>query len=440
MKKLIGVTLLICAIPLLGIAGWYLAAARSANARADAFVETAKNQKLVPVEFDLAVPDNTPKDQAVYVSGSAVDLGNWDAKGLRLDRGDDGKYHGKAQVMSGVEYGYKLTRGTWGTVETDANAQPIENRTLKVAGDNAPAVQVSVAGWIDGGKTVPGRITAVGVKMEYKFPSKLLGNERNLAIYLPPGYDAPENKDVRYPVLYMHDGQNLFDESTSFAGVEWRVDETMQRLIEAKQIQPAIVVGIYNGGDFRTGEFTPPPLAASAPASKSPTQSTEPTAEARGDLYGRFVVEEVKPFIDRTYRTQPDKDHTTMAGSSMGGLISLWIVKQHPDVFGKAAVLSPWLRLNDKKLIDALGDPSWAKHVKLYIEMGDKPGHNYPGADPMADARELDKYLQAAGLKKTGMLDADYWYEELPGVAHDESAWQGRVEAVLRFLFSRQTA
>src|SRR4051812_30877515 len=168
MKKIIAVTLLICAIPLLGIAGWYMAAARSANARADAFQATAQNQKLVPVEFVVAVPENTPKDQAVYISGSAVDLGNWDAKGLRLDRGDDGKYHGKAQVMSGVEYGYKLTRGTWGTVETDANAQPIDNRTLKVDADRPAPVQVAVAGWIDGGKTMPGRITAVSVKMEYK--------------------------------------------------------------------------------------------------------------------------------------------------------------------------------------------------------------------------------------------------------------------------------
>src|SRR3954467_9822719 len=248
MKKTIGITLLICAMPLLGILGWYMSSVRSSNARADQFQETAKNQKLVPVELVVVVPENTPKDQAIYVSGSAVDLGNWDAKGLRLDRGDDGKYHGKANVMSGVEYGYKLTRGTWGTVETDPAAQPIDNRTLKVDDPNAVGaapVQVSVAGWIDGGKTVPGRITGVSVKMEYKFPSKILGNERSLAIYLPPGYDAPENKDVRYPVLYMQDGQNLFDESTSFAGVEWRVDEAMQKLIEAKQIQPAIVVGIY---------------------------------------------------------------------------------------------------------------------------------------------------------------------------------------------------
>src|SRR4051812_44947545 len=145
MKKTIGFTLLICAIPLLGIAGWYLAAARSANARADAFQETAKGQRLVPVEFVVAVPENTPKDQAVYVSGSAVDLGNWDAKGLRLDRADDGRYHGKAQVMSGVEYGYKLTRGTWGTVETDTNAQPIDNRTLKVDDASAAAAPVQVA-------------------------------------------------------------------------------------------------------------------------------------------------------------------------------------------------------------------------------------------------------------------------------------------------------
>jgi predicted alpha/beta superfamily hydrolase len=431
MKKTVGFTLLICAIPLLAILAWYMGSVHSANAQADQFQTDAQNRKMVPVEFVVDVPKDTPADQAVYVSGSAVDLGNWDARGLRLDRKDDGKYHGSASLMSGVEYAYKVTRGTWGTVETDANAQNIQNRTVSVA--DAGPVQLSVAGWIDGGKTVPGRITAQNVKMEFKFPSKILCNERNLAIYLPPGYDKPKNKDVRYPVVYMQDGQNLFDESTSFAGVEWGVDEAMQKLIDAKQIQPAIIVGIYNAGEFRSGEFTPAAMSASGGASSQPAEAT---ADARGDLYAKFVVEEVKPFIDKSYRTQPDRDHTSIAGASMGGLISLWTAKTHPDAFSKVAVLSPWLRLGDKKLVDVLSDGSWTKNLGLFIQMGDQVGDNYPGKkDAMQDARDFGKYLDSAGLKK----DADYKLIEAPGVSHDERGYQKGVEAMLLWLLGKQT-
>src|SRR5206468_8014045 len=137
-------------------------------------------------------------------------------------------------------------------------------------------VQASVATWVDKGKTVPGRVTLTGTFQQHKkFHSSILNNERTIIVYLPPGYEEEANQNTRYPVLYMQDGQNLFDESTSFAGVEWRVDETAQKLMESAKIQPAIIVGIYNAGEQRTAEFTPPPLAtSSALASSRPTDAS----------------------------------------------------------------------------------------------------------------------------------------------------------------------
>src|SRR5205085_1778684 len=147
-------------------------------------------------------------------------------------------------------------------------------------------------------------------------------------VYVPPDYE--KQTDQRYPVLYMNDGQNLFDGATSFAGIEWRVDETAEHLIAAKQIEPVIIVGIYNGLTERSVEFAPPSMASDA-------------AKGRGDLYAKFVVEEVKPFIDKTYRTNPDRAHTALAGGSHGGLMALHVAKQSPQTFGQLGLFSPWM-------------------------------------------------------------------------------------------------
>ena len=127
-----------------------------------------------------------------------------------------------------------------------------------------------------------------------------------------------------------------------------------------------------------------------------------------------------------------------MAGSALGGTISLWIVKTHPEIVSGVALLSPWLRVGDQKLIDALGDPGWTKNVHVCLEMGDTPGHNYPGSNPVADARDLAKYLDSAGLQKN--IGGGYQYEEIRGLTHDESGWQTRVESILTCLLGRQTS
>ena len=165
------------------------------------------------------------------------------------------------------------------------------------------------------------------------FPSRILGNEREVLVYLPPGYRRTTVQ--RYPVLYLQDGQNVFDAATAFGGVEWRVDETAQELIKQRLVEPLIIVAVANAGEDRIHEYAPS-KGRIEPDGKSRKRS-------RGLLrkYGRFLVEELKPFIDRTYRTQPEKEATGIGGSSLGGLASLLLGLWYPDTFTRIAALSP---------------------------------------------------------------------------------------------------
>jgi predicted alpha/beta superfamily hydrolase len=425
MKKTLSTSFGLFGLALVAIVGWYAWYTHQIQAKLDQFVADAQKQKLVRVTFNVTAPKETPADQVLYLSGSAPALGSWDAAGMPLTRGDDGKYHGSAEVMSGVEYGFKVTRGTWGTVETDAKDEEAPDHILKAAGEEN--VDVAVANWRDGGKTVPNRVTMTGdIRLHKKFRSNVLVNERSpdrtLIVYLPPDYEA--NAQQRYPVLYMQDGQNLFDAATSFAGIEWRMDEAAQNLISSKTIPPMIIVGIYNGMQQRADEFTPPSMASG-------------DEKAKGDDYAKFVVDEVKPFIDKTYRTEPDKSHTGIGGGSMGGLIALHVAKQSPQMFGQIVLFSPWLRIGDKKLIESdLGDGAFLKGTRVYVEMGSAGGTLYPSKDPIADAKEFDAFLQKAGLK----ADADYKYVDLPGLAHNEPAWATRVEPMLTWVYGNNSA
>src|SRR5262245_879090 len=191
------------------------------------------------------------------------------------------------------------------------------------------------------GVSVSGRVGSgvAGKRLPFRyhrnFPSALLGNERTLVVYLPPGYDAAAKQ--RYPVFYLQDGQNVFEASTAAFGVEWEADDTAERLIREGQIPPLIMVGIYNTPE-RANEYT---------------TSYDATAKVggKGKLYGRFVMEEVKPFIDATYRTRTDREHTAVGGSSLGGLISLAMAQQFHDKFSKCAVMSASLWWNRGRII-----------------------------------------------------------------------------------------
>jgi len=261
MKKTVASLLGVFAVGMLGIGGWYVMHNQRADAEASQADARKDAAKMIPVEIVVKAPAETPDNQFIYVCGSAPNMGNWQAEaGVPLQKKPDGTWVGTVELMNGVSYAFKVNRGTWSTVERGARDEEVPNHDF--VAENAKPVQVTVDAWVDHGKSTPGRQTNSGaIIVHNKFPSKQLALPRDVVVYLPPDYDTSE--DRRYPVLYMQDGQNLFNEATSFNGIEWKMDETAQRLIQGNAIQPIIIVGIYNT-EQRTPEFTPPNMGTGA--------------------------------------------------------------------------------------------------------------------------------------------------------------------------------
>jgi len=244
------------------------------------------------------------------------------------------------------------------------------------------------------------------------FHSRYLDHDRTVVVYRPPGYDAAG--DVRYPVLYLHDGQNLFDPATAFAD-EWRADETAQALITAGAVQPIVIVGVYNT-ERRVDEYTP-------------TGSAEHGGGGLADAYGRMLVEELKPFIDATYRTRPDAANTGMGGSSLGGLLTMHVGLRHSAVFGKLAVLSPSVWWDDGVIVREVEALPKKQPQRIWLDAGTREGESV-----LADVRRLRDALVAKGWS----VGDDLQYAEIEGGEHNERSWAARVGPVLTFLFPRR--
>ena len=259
------------------------------------------------------------------------------------------------------------------------------------------------------------------IRFHKAFHSNILNNNRDVIVYLPPVYEA--HKEKRYSVLYLHDGQNLFDGATSFIpGQEWRVDETAQSLIAAGKVEPLIIVGIYNTGKDRVDEYTPAPDAKYKIGGKA-------------DLYGRMLVEELKPFIDANYRTLSDARHTGLGGSSLGGLVSLYLGLKYSDVFGLLAVVSPSVWWANNYIVKYVEAERKRSRVRIWLDIGTREGSNAEAAQKtVVDARLLKEALIRKGWKP----GKDLSYFEADGAEHNERAWAARVESILEFLFPRR--
>lgn len=248
------------------------------------------------------------------------------------------------------------------------------------------------------------------------FRSKILGNRRDVLVYLPPDYQPTRSR--RYPVLYLQDGQNVFDAATAFAGVEWGVDETAERLIGEKLIEPIIIVAIANTGEARIDEYAPTRGRIEAAKRK----------RSKGLLrqYGRFLVRELKPFIDARYRTLRGPDYTGLAGSSLGGLATLALGLWFPNVFRRLAVLSPSIWWDDcviYRMVEKL-DEEAKPPLKIWLDTGtDEPGW------------ERAAVLRDGLIAKGWRLHDDLHYFEDEGAGHGEGAWAQRMDAVLRYLY-----
>jgi predicted alpha/beta superfamily hydrolase len=295
---------------------------------------------------------------------------------------------------------------------------------MKLVGKTlAPTIWVSIIGALVlcGAAIAQQPHTLTGdIRVHKNFHSKILDNDRDVLVYLPPGYEATKSR--RYPILYLHDGQNLFDGATSFIpGQEWRVDETAQALIAAAKIEPLIIVGVYNNKD-RINEYTP---AADAKYKMG----------GKADLYGRMLVEELKPFIDAQYQTKKEARHTGLGGSSLGGLVSLYVALKYSNVFGRVAVVSPSVWFANKQIVRYVDALPKKPKVRIWMDIGTKEGRTGEEAQQAVnDARLLKETLVKKGWKVT----KDLSYFEAAGAEHNEGAWAARVESILTFLFPRK--
>jgi len=253
---------------------------------------------------------------------------------------------------------------------------------------------------------------------------------RHVDVWLPPHYqDTPSR---RFPVIYMHDGQNLFDPQTSFLGVDWGIDEAMRGLTSAQRARAAIVVGIWNTPQ-RAQEYMPQrPLELLSRTQRERRQSGKGAArEPLSDRYQQFLLTELKPFIDEHYRTLADQENTFMMGSSMGGLISLYALCEYPHVLAGAGCLSPHWPVRGGVVVDSLewGLPEAGSH-KLYFDYGTRT------VDALYEPYQerVDQVMSAKGYTK----GADWLTLRFEGAEHGERAWRERVHIPLEFLLGRE--
>jgi predicted alpha/beta superfamily hydrolase len=247
-----------------------------------------------------------------------------------------------------------------------------------------------------------------------QFASRLIDERHDFIVYVPRAFNEDPNRF--FPVLFLHDGQNLFDPDTSYIkGNYWRVGETADAMIASGEVEPLVIVGIYNNGPKRIDEYTPvedPRLGG-----------------GKADAYGRMVVDELTPFIAQRYRTLAGPENCGMGGSSLGGLVTIYLGMRYPDVFGKLAILSPSVWWRDRVILRYVEQIRQKTGQKIWLDIGTCEGRR-----ALTDARSLKRLL----LKKGWRMGKDLEYREIVGAKHTEYAWADRVGPLLKFLFPRR--
>jgi len=249
------------------------------------------------------------------------------------------------------------------------------------------------------------------LRLHQQFPSKVEEEKHDFIVYLPPMYD--ERPDRRFPVLYMQDGQNLFDPNTCFShGNYWRMGETADHLIGNNEIEPLIIVGVYNTGEHRIDEYTP--------------VEDKRLGGGQADAYGQMLTEELKVFVDHAYRTLPGEANCGLGGSSLGGLVTLYLGLRYTWMFSKLAVMSPSVWWRNRAILKTVAQIKRKPNLKIWLDIGTKEGQR-----ALPDARELEIAL----IKKGWISGHDLSYLEVADAEHNEPAWAARVAPMLKFLF-----
>ncbi len=335
----------------------------------------------------ILVKNNTvtyPSD-SIYAAGN---FNNWNpaSRPFLFNKTNDGFSLVVEDIKAGA-YSFKLTKGSWQRVECNANGTDINNRAVEINNDTTIVCEVLAWRAGDAERAVVSTASINVQMLDTAFEIPQLNRKRTIRIYLPEGY---KNSTKRFPVLYMQDGQNLFDDATSGFG-EWGVDESLDSLEKAKRAT-CIVVGIDNSS-YRLTEYNP--------------FYFERFGAGEGNAYADFIAQTLKPFVDRNFRTLPQKESTLIAGSSMGGLIAYFTMLKYPEIFGKAGVFSPAFWTADS--IRAYSNDRAAKTTgKVFFYMGAKEGEQY--------INDMQEIAEAFGLKTTGtayaVIDAEGKHQE----------------------------
>ncbi|MFA5803097.1 MAG: alpha/beta hydrolase-fold protein [Melioribacteraceae bacterium] len=360
----------------------------------------AQERVKVTLEVISSILDDTSK---IYVAGNIEELGGWKPDKVMLDYSGNKTWRKIFEIVKGTRLEYKFTKGSWAT-EALGSDSSIPQNTVLIA-NNDTTVLKTIFNWRDKFNfKVKGQITGT-VKYHKNFVLDGL-RPRDIFVWLPPDYETYIKK--RYPVFYMHDGQNLVDPRTSNTFIDWQVDEAADSLIRSGKVKPFIIVGINNTEDRGT-EYSNTPL---------------------GKLYMKLIVEQIKPFIDKEYRTLPDAKHTAVGGSSMGGLISMICVWDYPNVFSKAACFSPAFLFRDfdyTKVVQE--DKSPKKNLLIYIDNGGVGLETVlqPGVDKMVEM-----------LKEEGFKEGKDLFVFIDKKAeHNEAAWAKRVWRPIEIFFKK---
>jgi len=351
------------------------------------------------VIFNVIAINSSP-DLPLFISGNHKSLAKWNPASVALNPVNDSLWTIKLPFPVNTSIEYKFTRGSWDTEPVNESGDLFENFCLVVKSDTI--VNYKFEYWDK--KMNPAKSTITGTVIYYKTMKSHDLLPRDILVWLPPDYE--KHKRRRYPVLYMHDGQNLFDSRTATFGNEWCIDEISDSLIRANRIEPLIIVGIDNTNK-RTEEY-------------SLTET--------GEHYQHFIVDELKPFIDKQYRTIPNRKHTFVGGSSLGGLITFILVWNYDHIFSKAICMSPAFKIDEFDMVTPIQNYTGPrKKIQIYFDNGgvDLEQQLQPGIDEMLEI-----------LNKIGYQPSlDYLWVKDISAEHSEKAWSKRLPSALLFLF-----
>ena len=367
-----------------------------------AFAGLVHSQPLEKQITFRVLPQTLPDTAKIYIAGNHPQLGAWQPEVIAFTRVHDGSWTRTFSFKVGDHLEYKFTRGSWDNEAVNAEGEVPRNSTLLVRNDTT--VTVTIANWKDLRHKVSGQITGA-VKYHRNFVGAGI-RPRDVIVWLPPSYASSTQ---RYPVLYMHDGQNIFDPRTSFMGADWQVDEVADSLMRAGKMEEIIIVGVNNSSDRRE----------------------DYSYTEKGRAYMKFLAATLKPFIDANYRTKPEREHTATMGSSMGGLISFLLVWHYPQVFSQAGCLSPaFIAPFDNEAVHAVERYTGAdKNIRIYMDNGGVALDSVlqSGCDAMLRA------LAQKGFARNKNLE---WFHDLTA-EHNERAWARRLWRPLLFMFGK---